>query len=744
MRYHRSVLSRRSMVKLCAAGPALARMRLAIAAPGRARGPLRTFFCTDLTPVGREVAFDAVSTDGWRHALVEAQVDAVLVVAKDAWGYFTYDTKVGTRHPALGGDLFAALARAAREVGVKVGAFFSVGLDHEAATRHDDWARRRLDGEKVRYLSAEARPRSCCFNTGYRERCKSALKEVAAACAPDFLFLDAVKHGAADAAGQEPLPLCYCDACQARFNKRYGVAIPGWKEALWKYRRLIRDWEANVLDYELVTELGAAAAQARPDLPVFFNDALLFDERARARMNAVAASAGAPGESTSGAWAAAAIARRRARAQERPGPLVMVAGPQARDPSPASGAAAVAVTVAEISAWACDPAVTSAAADAQGKLDGRALEEVAAALAPAQQAAGVFDGHHPVGTVWLLDSDHQRALDPAAGRGALLAALDDLSFTKYPFSVVSESDLRSIIGSEARALVVPRATYLSESEAEDIRQFVRAGGVLICSGDFSLGRHSDAVPSEADADAGRLLGKDFQLGDVMGVRYLGSDQRFAGNQHGGYLRPAEHAPLRSLWRDLAGTTPALMSPATEVAPLPGARVAARLILPVFSNAGDHGVPGVPPPPGKEIASGPALVVNSFAAGKCIYLATPYARDDRRPLGWMRAFVTRLLETFVPDPGLRLLTDQPALLNATYFRRDDELLVHVVNSAARAAGGRPVPLRAGQIVLGGAYANARAAQLLPSKRELKIHRAGKQQIVELPEIGLYEIARIRRA
>jgi hypothetical protein len=734
------------MLKLGAAAPALARMRVAIAAPGRTRGPLRTFFCTTLTPTGREVAFDAVSTDGWRHALVEAQLDAVLVVAKDAWGYFTYDTRIGKRHPALGGDLFAALARAAREVGVKVGAFFSVGLDHGAATSHDDWARRRLDGEKVRY-GAEAhpgaRPRSCCLNTGYRERCRTELKEVAAACAPDFLFLDAVKHGAADAAGQEPLPLCYCDACQARFNKRYGVAIPGWKEALWKYRRLIRDWEANVLDYELVTELGAAVAQARPELPVFFNDALLFGERARSRMNALAASAAALDGSSSPAWAAAAIARRRSRAQERPGPLVLVAGPEARDPAPAAGAAAAAVAVAEISSWACDPAVTSAAADAQGKLDARALEEVAAALAPAEQAAGLFDRHHPVGTVWLLDSDHQRALDPAAGRGALLAALDDLSFTKYPFSVVSESDLGSIIGSEARALLVPRATYLSEGEAEDIRQFVRAGGLLICSGDFSLGRSSDTVPGEADADASRLLGKDFQLGDVMGARYLGTDGRFAANQRGGYLRPVDHAPLRPLWRDLAGTTPALLSPVTEVAPLPGARVAARLILPAFPEAGDHGVPGVPPPPGKEAASGPALVVNSFGAGKCVYLATPYARSDRPPLGWMRAFLARLLESFVPDPGLRLVTDQPALLNATYFRRDDELLVHVVNTAARAAGGRAVPLRAGQIVLGGAYANARTAQLLPSKRELKIHRTGKQQIIELPEIGLYEIARIRR-
>lgn len=690
---------------------------------------MKVYLCDNHLPGFDEITFDDFSIEQWERNLVNGRVDCLMLYAKDHWGWSYYNTEAGQRHPKLDFDLFSAFVEILRKNNIKLMTYYSIGFDNLMAATRNDWALRKADGEKYR-IWREKYPKwhSCCFNTGYRDYCKAQIREILTMHRADFLFLDIVKHGGYTGFGSDNLPLCYCQSCRDKFSNRYGMEIPETTADLQKQRRIIQDWEMNVLDYEVVDEITALAESIQPAIPVMFNETVHFAQRTRQRMNAHFS------EGRYGSWRTAAISR----VQQPPKNYtrsIISCHPTITAYDPGSVAES-ALAAAQVAAWNGDPFLMHGPQDANGKLDEMSVNDLSKAFAPLQQLTPLLDERTPAGEVWIMESDRQRMLDPADHSKPVLLLIDYLTYSNYSFAVVRENDLDLLDQSEAKALIIPRATWLTEPETESIRQFVHNGGLLVCSEDISLGQGDGTEP---------VPGANFLLADVIGVDFIKVNHTYADNPWGSYIVPADHP----IWNgtEIARTTVPLLPPLYEVSLHDRAEQIARHLLPSVPMQMDRWVNWFPPPPGKQIAPTPAVVLNRFGNGVSLYFSASYLDSSRPgvnsgPLSWPKKWFTHLLETVLPQPHIRLISDYPEYIDATYYRREKELIVHCINTSVENSGGSGIPIKAGKLTINNDFAKAVFAKLLPSGRKLDIQTHADNQVIDVPEIMIHEIVHIQ--
>ena len=231
----------------------------------------------------------------------------------------------------------------------------------------------------------------------------------------------------------------------------------------------------------------------------------------------------------------------------------------------------------------------------------------------------------------------------------------------------------------------------------------------------------------------------------MGVDFIKINETYNYNRWGSYIDPAQHP----LWNgtDVARTTVPLLPPLYEVSLHDNTEAIAQHLLPCISMKMDRWVNWFPPPPGKQTAPTPAVVLNHFGKGKCLYFSAPYldsskASGDQTALSWPKKWFTHMLETMIPKPDIRLISDYPEYIDATFYRRESELIVHCINTSVEDSGGNGIPIKAGKLIINNDFAKAVSAKLLPSGRELEIQTKGNNQVIDVPEILVHEIVHIQ--
>jgi hypothetical protein len=694
---------------------------------------MNLYLCDNHLPAFDEISFCDFSLLEWEQYLVKGNVDCLMVYAKDHWGYAYYDTKVGTKHPKLNFDLLAETAAMLVRNNIKLMTYYSVGFDNIAALAHDDWAVRNINGDKHRIFYEKIhRWHSCCFSTGYRDFCLSQLREILSTHIPDFLFLDIIKHGGYTGFGQNNLPLCYCTACQAKFKSQYGMSIPTSKTELQKHRIIIQDWEMNVMDYEVIDAITSLAESYSPSLPVMFNETVHFCSKAKRRMNAHFS------EGRYGSWRTAAMSR-LTQPPRNYRKSVISCHPTLTSYDIISSAPS-ALAAAQVAAWDGEPFIMNGPQDAHGRLDKASMMKLPDVFSPLRAMQNYLSNRKAIAEIWVLDSERQKMLDPADHSEPLVTMIDFLTYSKYSFAVVHEEDIAVIDNDKTRILIVPRATWLSNEEVQGIRQFVKAGGTLVCSEDFSLGRCIE--PSSVST---LCKGEDFLLSDVMGVNLKRINTQYCDNPWGSYLKCEDHF----LWDDteIKDTTVPLPPPLYEVTLSPGAEAIAYHILPCLPLETDRWVNWFSPPPGREIPEHPAVVLNTFGKGKCVYFSAPYLKQfseaAERGVLWPSRWLTTLLERLAPAPSIRLMTQYPDYIDATYYCRGNELIVHCLNNTAKTSY-NGIALNAGDLYLRGVYAKALSAMMLTSKKALKIVQKDNCQIVRCDDVAIHDIIVVQLA
>jgi putative glycosyl hydrolase-like family 6 (GHL6) protein/glycosyl hydrolase family 42 (putative beta-galactosidase) len=99
--------------------------------------------------------FDA---DEFGDTLTAANVDAIVVFAKDMHGNFYYPSKYGPVHPGLDFDLLGAQVKACRERDIEVYAYYCTTWDNHLSREHPEWRRVLEDGKPDLGLRGDGSP----------------------------------------------------------------------------------------------------------------------------------------------------------------------------------------------------------------------------------------------------------------------------------------------------------------------------------------------------------------------------------------------------------------------------------------------------------------------------------------------------------------------------------------------------------------------------------------------------------
>jgi hypothetical protein len=347
----------------------------------------------------------------------------------------------------------------------------------------------------------------------------------------------------------------------------------------------------------------------------------------------------------------------------------------------------------------------------------------------------------------LLVSEQTRqfyAYKDIAGRflphplGAFRAAVEE----HLPLALLNDWDVTAESLARYAVVVLPNAAALSDAQATAVREYVRAGGGVVATGETSL----------CD-ELGRPR-RDFALADVFGVSFLG---RPAAPQQ----RPAlDENFVRSLdesyWKERVGVATlnwgehALVQDARlkQLVPRGSVRFRGPLVRVSEPDKGEEVVIRMKPE-GVEGAPLPAAVLRNGGKGRVAYFAAAIdAALWSYAYPYQRRLLARALEWAARDPT-PVSVRAPMCVHVTHFTQTEQgrrrVVLHFFNGVNTTADhGLPaaeVPLREEVIPVHGIevifHGNAPKTFLCePGKRALESRTEGGKTVVQLPPLEMH--------
>ncbi len=322
--------------------------------------------------------------------------------------------------------------------------------------------------------------------------------------------------------------------------------------------------------------------------------------------------------------------------------------------------------------------------------------------------------------------------------GAFRAAAEE----HLPLTLINDWDLEAKALAKYRVVVLANTAALSAAQADALRDYVKAGGGLVATGETSL----------CD-ELGRPR-RDFALADLFGVSYQGRpaapekradlDPNFAIGIDENYWKQRTGV-ARLTWTDhplvrdrrlgelVPGRSVVFRGPLVRVSePKESSAVAARMA--------PEGVKGTPLP---------AVVARPFRAGRIVYLAAALdAALWSYAYPYQRRLLTRAL-TWAAGGTPPIAVQAPMCVQATYFTQTTadgrRLVLHLFNGVNTTANhGLPaadVPLREETIPIHGIAVRferdvPKRFHVEPGGAEPRVRKDGSATVVELPPLELH--------
>ena len=324
--------------------------------------------------------------------------------------------------------------------------------------------------------------------------------------------------------------------------------------------------------------------------------------------------------------------------------------------------------------------------------DPRGLEPLGTVFDELKSTADLMERARPLPHVALLFTRRTPAGDGEhvieEHGDALKGFYDALTRAHVPFEVVCDDMITDEGLREHSTLVLPNVTCLSDAQIDTIRRFVSKGGHLIAT--FDASRYTTEGWSRYE----------FGLSDVFGVRHLAEFET-----DWCYLTPREshsilahldsemgvpHGDIWRLRREMAEQEAGLSSLDAiragraartgrhlKVEAAPGTQVIAN-VCDARKPRGTYFIKDIVPPiPGKDTGY-PAIVINRFGRGSCVYFAgQPDRLFQRQGHPDYEEMLVRSVEWLSDKPAVRV--EAPNTIEATYWRVDDRsYLIHLIN------------------------------------------------------------------
>jgi hypothetical protein len=162
--------------------------------------------------------------------LAEFRANTLLIGMGGIVAYYRPQVEFHYASPQLppGRDLFGEMLKEAHARGIRVIGRFDLSKTQKPVyDAHPEWFFRRSNGQPVIYHGLH----STCINGGYyREHGLKILAEALERYEVDGLFFNMFGNQARDYSG-DPVGLCHCQSCEARYRARYGRAVPETPDA---------------------------------------------------------------------------------------------------------------------------------------------------------------------------------------------------------------------------------------------------------------------------------------------------------------------------------------------------------------------------------------------------------------------------------------------------------------------------------------------------------------------------------
>jgi len=622
--------------------------------------------------------------DAYAGRLKECHVDAVAFFAKCHYGHSYYPTKVGYAHPQLKKDMLREVVEGCRKHGLGVIAYYSTFIDTHAVELHPDWARRDSKGAIPRATFAPV-----CVNSPYvEELLLPQCIEVVTHYDVDELLLDTMSW----------FHPCYCEHCRRLFGRDIPLSSADrqWLDYVHWYKERFDAFFRGV---------PAAIHEANPRVEVCHNwlYSLRLPETAPPEVDRLI------GDSQDPSTTAAMHCRYWAGTQK---PFDYMVGRFAHGLGDWSSAppdrlkATAATSVANGGGfYIIDRQLPD------GSLDDAAYETLSDAFGFVQDRADVVRGArhvpetavlHALTTVNGADGRRFSLFEERMARTAgFQGAAQLLIAHSRHFTGLNEDSLGSSLD-DYRLVIVPEQQELPGGLIQKLDAYVRGSGRILVT--------------QADADDG----VDEGLLGLAGLRF----REFMGLKYG-YVGVNPPVILRGRF----GKTDII--DAEELHPY---------LLPW--GAGEPGKSfghGVAPPGGP--GDFPAVAVRRLGEGEVVYLAAPAFRSYLEyPSHLVAGLLLGLIDRLLPDPIARVTA--PPHVEMVLTRRDDGLLVHLVNHAGKelmSKEGVPVTLHTPEVRDVGLEIRSGVGKMrvlaMPSGSELPYTMRGGYAAVSMPRLKM---------
>jgi len=153
--------------------------------------------------IGEAVPDITFDVPRYMREMAEAGVQTLTFMTKDAFGTSYYNTRIGRKNAKLDIDLLAEAVREAKKYGIRLIAYYNVGLNSYVANANPDYRQSDQNGEPIR--NAFGFYDLLCLNSPYRDYVAAQLAEIAENYDVDGFFFDITYVWPS---------ACHCEYCQ--------------------------------------------------------------------------------------------------------------------------------------------------------------------------------------------------------------------------------------------------------------------------------------------------------------------------------------------------------------------------------------------------------------------------------------------------------------------------------------------------------------------------------------------------
>jgi hypothetical protein len=539
---------------------------------------------------------------------VRARINSAVIYAKCQYGNFYCDVESGHKHAGLGDlDFLGEMIRLGHQNNIRIIGYYSNRWDVEAAREHPEWMQLDADGNR----SYDRWP-TLCLNSPYRDLVHTQLHELLSKYELDGVWSDMI-HG-------QPCFSPYCQHTYAEHNG--GRALPRSPQDA-DYVNFLR-WQREYI-YDYIASCRAVVKAARPEaafLINFFGTTYTHPREGLATPHLALSDMGSTEGYTE--WHGLLFPGYAARYMrmgtlDRPSEVLIgrfvntwdfTLRPPAQVRFEAFSAAASGAAVCLDDEPYHD-----------GSLEPRVYDQLADAYSEVEKREPYLIGAEPVYYAALYHSEKARALNPVLNQtpasavslvppsnqnpGAsdhiptMIGAYKALVDAHVPVEFVNDLPESTATLSRYKVVYLPNILTLSDSEAEALRAFVRAGGGLVATGATSLYNEDGTVR------------ENFLLADLFGVDAKG---------RGAYTFPYFHFKSAPFTDDVLGMPLPHYMAMWQVKPNHAdVQVAATRRDPLIETGGEVYYHNNQPPPGADTGE-PVITFRKYGAGRVVYCA----------------------------------------------------------------------------------------------------------------------------